>query len=103
MPGDQGAAQDEPGRRDRCPDRSVHPASVPAFIRSDNGPEFNAQAVRDWISAVGAKTACIKPGSPWENGCCESFNARFRDEMLDGEVFYSLQEAQIPIEQRRTH
>ena len=76
---------------------------VPAFIRSDNGPEFNAQAVRDWISAVGAKTACIKPGSPWENGCCESFNARFRDEMLDGEVFYSLREAQTPIEQRRTH
>lgn len=76
---------------------------VPAFIRSDNGPEFNAQAVRDWISAVGAKTACIKPGSPWENGCCESLNARFRDEMLDGEVFYSLQEAQIPIEQWRTH
>src|SRR5690606_8215719 len=63
---------------------------VPAFIRSDNGPEFIAQAVRDWISAVGAKTAYIEPGSPWENGYCESFNARFRDEMLNGEVFYSL-------------
>ena len=60
---------------------------VPAFIRSDNGPEFIAQAVRDWISAVGAKTAYIEPGSPWENGYCESFNARFRDEMLNGEVF----------------
>ena len=53
------------------------------------GPEFIAQAVRDWISAVGAKTAYIEPGSPWENGYCESFNARFRDEMLNGEVFYS--------------
>ena len=76
---------------------------VPAFIRSDNGPEFIAQAVRDWISAVGAKTAYIEPGSPWENGYCESFNARFRDEMLNGEVFYSLHEAQILIEQWRKH
>ncbi|WP_423208245.1 IS3 family transposase [Paracoccus yeei] len=76
---------------------------VPAFIRSDNGPEFIAQAVRDWISAVGAKTAYIEPGSPWENGYCESFNARFRDEMLNGEVFYSLREAQILIEQWRKH
>jgi putative transposase len=51
---------------------------VPAYIRSDNGPEFVAQAVQDWIKAVGAKTAYIEPGSPWENGYCESFNARFR-------------------------
>jgi len=56
-------------------------------IRSDNGPEFIAQAVRDWIAAVGAKTAYIEPGSPWENGYCESFNARLRDELLNGEVF----------------
>ena len=53
----------------------------PAFIRSDNGPEFIAEKVRDWIGAVGAKTAYITPGSPWENGYCESFNARFRDEL----------------------
>ena len=53
----------------------------PAFIRSDNGPEFIAQAVREWIAAVGAKTAYIEPGSPWENGYCESFNGRFRDEL----------------------
>ena len=72
---------------------------VPAFIRSDNGPEFIAQAVRDWIAAVGTKTAYIKPGSPWENGYCESFNSRFRDELLNGEVFYSLREAQIIIEE----
>ena len=76
---------------------------VPAYIRSDNGPEFIAQAVRDWIAAVGAKTAYIEPGSPWENGYCESFNARLRDEPLNGEVFYSLREAQILIEQWRKH
>ena len=57
------------------------------------GPEFIAQKVRDWIAAVGAKTAYIEPGSRWENGYCESFNARFRDELLNGELFYSLREA----------
>ena len=76
---------------------------VPSFIRSDNGPEFVAQAVRGWINAVGEKTAYIEPGSPWENGYCESFNARFRDEFLNCEIFYSLREAQILIEQRRKH
>ena len=76
---------------------------IPAYIRSDYGPEFVAQAVRDWIKAVGAKTAYIEPGSPWENGYCESFNARFRDELLNGEVFYTLQETQIIIEQWRRH
>ena len=75
----------------------------PAFIRSDNGPEFVAEAVRDWISAVGATTAYIEPGSPWENGYCESFNARLRDELLNGEMFYSLKEAQIVIEECRKH
>ncbi len=73
------------------------------LIRSDNGPEFSAQAVRDRIAAVGATTAYIEPGSPWENGYCESFNARFRDELLNGEVFYSRREAQILIEQWREH
>ena len=76
---------------------------VPAYIRSDNGPEFVAEAVRKWIKAVGAKTAYIEPGSPWENGYIESFNARFRDELLNGEIFYSLREAQIVIEQWRIH
>jgi putative transposase len=75
----------------------------PKFIRSDNGPEFIAQKVRDWIEAVGAKTAYIEPGSPWENGYCESFNARFRDELLKGEIFYSLKEAQIVIKEWRKH
>ena len=75
----------------------------PDYIRSDNGPEFIALKVRDWIAAVGAKTAYIEPGSPWENGYCESFNARFRDELLNGEIFYSLREAQIIIEEWRKH
>jgi transposase InsO family protein len=75
----------------------------PAYVRSDNGPEFIAQAVRDWIAAVGARTAYIEPGSPWENGYVESFNARFRDELLNREIFYSLREAQIIIEGWRKH
>ena len=75
----------------------------PAFIRSDNGPEFIAQAVRDWITAVGAKTAYIEPGSPWEIRYCESFNARFRDELLNREIFYSLREARVIIEEWRKH
>ena len=59
------------------------------------GAEFIAKKVRAWIGAVGTKTAFIAPGSPWENGYCESFNARFRDELLNGEVFYSLREARF--------
>jgi len=76
---------------------------VPGHVRSDNGPEFIARAVQDWIGAVGAKTAYIMPGSPWENGFIESFNARLRDELLDGEIFYSLAEARIIIESWRRH
>ena len=76
---------------------------VPEHIRSDNGPEFVAKAVQDWIGALGAKTAYIERGSPWENGFVESFNARLRDELLDGEIFYSLAEARIVIESWRRH
>ena len=76
---------------------------VPAYIRSDNGPEFVAQALRDWIEAVGTKTAYIEPGSPWENGYCESFNGKLRDELLNGEIFYTLKEAQTVIEAWRRH
>ena len=74
---------------------------VPEHIRSDNGPEFVAKKLRNWLSAVGAKTLYIEPGSPWENGYCESFNGKFRDECLNGEIFYSLKEAQVVIEQWR--
>jgi putative transposase len=76
---------------------------VPEHIRSDNGAEFTAKAVQEWMTAVGAKTAYIAPGSPWENGFIESFNARLRDELLDGEIFYSLKEAQVIIESWRRH
>ena len=76
---------------------------VPEHVRSDNGPEFIATAVQEWIAAVGAKTAYIAPGSPWENGFVESFNARLRDELLNGEIFYSLAEARIVIESWRRH
>jgi transposase InsO family protein len=76
---------------------------VPGHIRSDNGPEFIAQAVREWIAAVGAKTAFIEPGSPWENGYCESFNSKLRDELLNGDIFYSLAEARVVIEGWRRH
>jgi transposase InsO family protein len=76
---------------------------IPAYIRSDNGPEFLAKAVRKWIAVVGAKTAYIERGSPWENGYIESFSARLPDELLDGEIFYTLREAQIVIESWRRH
>jgi putative transposase len=70
-------------------------------IRSDNGAEMTAKVVRNWLTQVGAKTLFIEPGSPWENGYCESFNGKLRDELLNGEIFYSLKEAQIVIEQWR--
>jgi putative transposase len=76
---------------------------VPGHIRSDNGPEFVAKAVQDWIAIVGAKVAYIEPGSPWENGYIESFNARLRYELLNGEIFYTLREAKIVIESWRRH
>jgi len=76
---------------------------VPSYIRSDNGLAFIADAVRKWINAMGADTADIEPGSPWENGYVESFNARLRNELLNGEIFYSLKEAQILIEGWRRH
>ena len=76
---------------------------IPRHIRSDNGPEFIAAAVKDWIAAVGAKTAYIEKGSPWENGYIESFNGKLRDELLNGEIFYSLREAQVVIEKWRKH
>ena len=74
---------------------------IPEHIRSDNGPEFTAKAVRAWLSRVGVKTLYIEPGSPWENGYNESFNGKLRDELLNGEIFYTLKEAQILIERWR--
>jgi len=68
---------------------------VPEHIRSDNGPEFVAKAVRQWLSRLGVKTLFIEPGSPWENGYIESFNGKLRDEILDGEIFTTVKEAKV--------
>ena len=76
---------------------------VPEYIRSDNGPEMVAKVLRNWLSRVGTKTAYIMPGSPWENGYCESFNGELRNELLDGEIFYTLKEAQVITEHWRWH
>ncbi len=76
---------------------------TPAHIRSDNGPEFAATAVKGWITGVGAEIAYIESGSPWENGYVESFNGKFRDELLSCEIFNTLAEAKVLIEQWRVH
>lgn len=75
----------------------------PDHIRSDNGSEFTAKAVREWLSRLGVTTLYIEPGSPWENGYNESFNGKLRDELLNGEIFYSLKEAKVLIEGWRQH
>ena len=74
---------------------------IPEHIRSDNGPEFTAKAVRKWLTRLGVKTLFIEPGSPWENGYIESFNGKLRDELLDREIFTTLEEAKVLIEQWR--
>ena len=74
---------------------------VPKHIRSDNGPEFTAKKIRDWLTEFGVKTLFIEPGSPWENGYIESFNGKLRDELLNREIFTTLIEAKILIEQWR--
>ena len=68
---------------------------IPKHIRSDNGPEFVAQAVRDWLSRLDVGTLFIEPGSPWENGYIESFNGKLRDELLNGDIFTTLEEAKV--------
>lgn len=76
---------------------------TPDYIRSDNGSEFTAKDVRQWLSQVGVSTAYITPGSPWENGFNERFNGSLRDELLNGEIFYTLIEARVLIENWRQH
>ena len=68
---------------------------IPKHVRSDNGPEFAAKAVRKWLSRLGVETLFIEPGSPWENGYTESFNGKLRDELLNGEIFTTLEEAGV--------
>ena len=89
--GDRGA-----GRRDGDEGRAEH-------IRSDNGPEFVAEDLRTWLADTGARTLYIEPGSPWENGYCESFNSKLRDEFLNGEIFYSMKELRVLAERWRVH
>ena len=74
---------------------------IPEHIRSDNGPEFTAKAIRKWLSNIGVKTLYIEPGSPWENGYVESFNGKLRDELLNREIFTTIEEAKVLIEQWR--
>jgi putative transposase len=74
---------------------------IPEHIRSDNGPEFTARAIRRWLNKLGVKTLFIEPGSPWENGYIESFNGKLRDELLNREIFTTLEEAKVLIEQWR--
>jgi putative transposase len=74
---------------------------IPAHIRSDNGPEFTAKAIRKWLEKLGVRTLFIEPGSPWENGYIESFNGKLRDELLNLEIFTTLEEAKVLIEQWR--
>jgi transposase InsO family protein len=74
---------------------------IPEYIRSDNGPEFTAKQIRKWLNRIGVKTLFIEPGSPWENGYIESFNGKLRDELLNREIFFTLTEAKVLIEQWR--
>jgi transposase InsO family protein len=76
---------------------------APDYLRSDNGPEFTARALQTWLQRVGVQTLYIEPGSPWENGYIESFNGRLRDELLNGEVFDTVLEAQVLCDQWRRH
>lgn len=72
---------------------------TPGFIRSDNGPELIAEALRRWLEESAVQTLYVEPGAPWENGYSETFHSKLRDELLNGELFYSLQEAQVVVEQ----
>ena len=92
------------GGRGSIKDAAENPANLAhsgAVVRSDNGPEFTARVVREWLGGVGARTLYIEPGAPWENGYVESFNGKLRDELLDREVFYTLLEVQVLTEQYR--
>lgn len=85
-------------------DRLFHPfifRALPEYIRSDNGPEFTARQIRSWLNRLGVRTLFIERGSPWENGYIESFNGKLRDELLNREIFTTLAEAKILIEEWR--
>ena len=93
MPGHPGGQTDQQHRRAGNDGRRHARTRHPRHIRSDNGPEMTAKIVRNWLAKVGSKTLYIEPGSPWENGYCQIFNGKLRDELLNGEIFCSLKEA----------
>lgn len=82
-------------------ERLIGEHGAPQFVRSDNGPEFIAHEVKRWLKSAGIATDYIEPGSPWENSYSESFNSRLRDELLNGEIFTTLLEARVLIEEHR--
>jgi transposase InsO family protein len=81
----------------------IQERGVPTYLRSDNGPEMVSRTLRGWLGRVGAGTLYITPGSPWENGYCESFNGKLRDALLHRELFNTLYEAQVLAERWRMH
>ena len=109
VPGAGGHQPNAPERIDHEPSSLIRAGtttggrSLPAHLRSDNGPEFTAKAIRKWLDNLKVGPLFIEPGSPWENGYNESFNGKLRDELLNGEIFYTLAEARIIIERWRVH
>ena len=99
--GNQSRQETELERCDHHAGKLFISKGVPEHIRSDNGPEFTAKAVRGWLEGLGVKTLFIEPGSPWENGYIESFNGKLRDELLNGEIFYTVKEAEVLVEMWR--
>lgn len=95
MAGDQDRLEAQFDRSDRFLDRSVYPPETLGHVRSDDGQEFIAKAVRIWSDAVGAKSAFIEPDTPWENGYCESFNSKLRVKLLNGEMHHLQAEARV--------
>jgi putative transposase len=98
MPSHQGGQNASFPRRFRTTGHLFIYRGLPGFSRSDNGPEFTAKVVRNWLQRLNVQTLFIEPGSPWENGYNESFNGKLRDELLNGEIFTTLLEAQVLIE-----
>lgn len=86
-----------------CLTRTMAAAGMPWFIRSDNGSEFIEAGLREWLASQGTKPLYVQPGSPWQNGKCESFNGKFRDEFLNRELFYSLKQIQVQAEWWRNY
>jgi putative transposase len=101
MLGDTGEEKDNFAGRDRQIVLLFIFRGIPTYIRSDNGPEFTEKFIKKWLNDIGVKILCIEPGSPWENGYIESFNGKLRNKLLNREIFTTLEEAKVLIEQWR--